>query len=106
MKVNLVCSNKSEKILTEILRHRKIDLDHSAVIHFVEQGISAPESGVSAIFDDHNLNELIDFLDCFQSTALKNQSPDILTDKKDDSFEVLQPDLFVSTNLMWLIFLK
>lgn len=92
MKVNLICSGKREKVLTEIFKNRKIDLDKTAPICFVERGTFIPETGVVVMFDSIDLNELIDFLDYFQGKSPKNQGPAILTGKKDDTFEVLKPD--------------
>jgi len=93
MKVNLVCSSKSEKALIEIFKSRKIDLDESASINFVERGNSAPESGVTVLFNYLDLNELMDFLDNFQTPSSKSQELGVLTGKKNDTFEIVKPDM-------------
>ena len=93
MKVNLVCSSRSQKVLIEIFKSRKIGLDKSAAISFVERGHSTPESGVSVLFNYFELNDLIDFMDSFQVSATKNHKLELLTGKKDNSFEVIKPDM-------------
>jgi len=93
MKVNLVCSSRNEKVLIEIFKSRKFCLDKSAEISFVERGYSAPESGVTVLFNYFDLNKLLDFLDNFQTPASKEHRLDILTGKKDNSFEIIKPDM-------------
>ncbi|MBT4637969.1 MAG: LytTR family transcriptional regulator [Deltaproteobacteria bacterium] len=93
MKVNLVCSSRNEKVLIEIFKSRQISLDKSATISFVERGHSTPESGVSVLFNYFELNDLIDFMDSFQVSATKNHKLELLTGKKDNSFEVIKPDM-------------
>lgn len=88
MKVRLNCSKVMERILTEILLNRNIEIDDESNFEIVEDGFEGRSGNLLLVFNKENIVLLMDFIDSFSKSGTFDKK--MITGKQNDNY-VLVP---------------
>ena len=94
MKIKLICSEKFELLLKEILEFRGFTLSDHAQLFLIEKGMPIPETGISIVFNPNEMDQLISLLKNLFSNndkgaQVKDSVPDHLLGQIGENYELI-----------------
>lgn len=87
MKIHLICSDSIKGIVEELLKNRKIELDHASKYCVIEKDFELPQGKIGLSFEMQTLNTLMAFLDEMQTQEV--EASQIITGRYEDRFEII-----------------
>ncbi len=88
MTVDLLCSELNKRILVELLQARNIDISTGSNFHIADKNFPVSENGITIVFDEKEINSLLDFLDSIQAQGTTRMNT-ILAGRKGESYNLI-----------------